>query len=344
MGILTSVPLDEIQARGSIRDADVARLRAAYRDDPIVTADEAEALIGLNAACRIKDPAWADFFVEALGDYVVYQCPPDGYVVLDKLEWLRARIAPEGHVTTHAELSLLLRVIETSRWSPPSLAVFALDQVRRAVESGTGPLRAKGDAAPAIILESDVELTRRILVAFSGDGTLALTRPEADALFEIDRAIAPGHSCPAWSDFFVRAVGNGMLAGLGRAVGSRRDFICASHEPLALPALRTSDRVAAETVNEVLDGAMSLQNGYVWSSCRHQTPEERALARLERQRLEIVTREPILETDEEWLITRIGIGGRPTENLMALLGFLRREANGLPRGLTEAVAKVMIAA
>lgn len=344
MGILTSVPVDEIHARGSIRDADVARLRAAYQEAPVVTAEEAATLVGLNAACRIKDPAWAEFFVEALCDHVVHQCPPDGYVVIDKLDWLKSCIAPEGHVASHIELTLLIHIIETSRWSPPSLAAFALDQIRRAVETGAGPLRAKGNGAPATILESDVALARRILVAFSGDGALAVTRTEADALFEIERAIAPGHSCPAWSDFFVRAIGNGMLSGLGRAIGSRRDFICAPAEPLVLQTLRSAGRDAGNTVNEILEGAVPLQGGFVWSSCRPQSPEERALARLERQRLEIVTREPIHETDEEWLITRIATGGRPTENLMALLGFLRREANGLPRGLTEAVAKVMIAA
>ena len=48
-------------------------------------------------------------------------------------------------------------------------------------------------------------------------------------------------------------------------------------------------------------------------------PEERALARLERQRLEIVTKEEITSDEGQWLAERIGQDGRLTPNETALL-------------------------
>ena len=84
--------------------------------------------------------------------------------------------------------------------------------------------------------------------------------------------------------------------------------------------------------------------GSVWYSCRPQTAEERAMARLERQRLEIVTNERIEEADEAWLIGRLGRDCRLNANEMALLAFLQREACGLPGGLNEIAARCVIAA
>ena len=68
------------------------------------------------------------------------------------------------------------------------------------------------------------------------------------------------------------------------------------------------------------------------------------MARLERQRLEIVTNEQIEETSEDWLVSHLGQGGRLNENELALLSFLQREACGLPASLGEFAARAMIAA
>ena len=68
------------------------------------------------------------------------------------------------------------------------------------------------------------------------------------------------------------------------------------------------------------------------------------MARLERQRLEIVTNEQIEEPGEAWLVTRLGREGRLDRNELALLAYLKREACGLPSGLNELAARSMIAA
>ena len=206
MGILTSLSLEEVRARGSIKDADVLRLRRAFNDDHTISADEAEALMALNEACPIKEPSWGAFYVEALTDYVVFQAKPEGYLVADNAKWLIERISRDGHVDSHTELELLVNILDKARWSPPSLAEFAITQVKHAVVTGAGPLRSGQPLEPGTITPSEVTLLRRILYAFGGDGSVAVTRIEADALIAINRCIEPGKSPAAWTDFFVKAV------------------------------------------------------------------------------------------------------------------------------------------
>src|SRR5262245_49049240 len=124
MGMLTSIPIDEIRQRGSIRDSDVVRLRRAFEEVPAMAAGDAEALFALHAATPVQDPTWSSFFIEAITDYIVNQAAPAGYVVAENTIWLREQISTFGRIETSTELSLLVHVLETARWTPPSLAAF----------------------------------------------------------------------------------------------------------------------------------------------------------------------------------------------------------------------------
>ena len=72
--------MTEIKARGSIKDADVLKLRRSYYDDGHITAEEADTIFTLNDACPVQDPAWADCFIETITDYIVDQAEPEGYL------------------------------------------------------------------------------------------------------------------------------------------------------------------------------------------------------------------------------------------------------------------------
>ena len=351
MGIQAFVSIAEIRARGCIKDSDVLRLRRAFHEDCVVDAEEAELLLSLNETCPIKDPAWADFLVEILTDFVVHQQKPEGYMVAEKAAWLMSRLGQSGRLRSSAEIELAVNILDKARWSPPSLVAFALDQVRRAVETGTGPLRSVTASEPGTITPGDVALIRRILKAFGGDTAIAITRCEADALLAINAAIAPGKSSPTWTDLLVRTVGNGVLSGLGRAVPSRADQLADATGGaglIAITQLRAGENDVAPRSAASIGGygssAISFGSGSIWASCRPQSAEERAMARLERQRLEIVTGEPIAEADEAWLCERVLGAARLGENELALLAFLQQEANGLPPSLNERVARALIAA
>src|SRR4029453_18533267 len=213
MAVLSAGSIAEIKARGSIKDADVLKVRRSYYDDGIITAEEAEAIFALNDACPVQDPAWADFFIEMITDYLVEQAEPHGYLAAENAQWLIDRIAGDGRVETKTELELLVNVLDKARWAPQSLVRFALDQVRRAAIDGTGPFRAGKKLGPGRVCEAEVDLLRRILYSFGGDGNIAVTRPEAEVLFDIDAATAAADNHPAWTDIFVNAIATyGMAA------------------------------------------------------------------------------------------------------------------------------------
>ena len=351
MGILASLSPDEIRARGSIKDSDVLRLRRAYYDDGTITAEEAEALFALNDDCPIKDPSWAEFFVEALADYLVDQIEPEGYVVAANAQWLIDRIGRNGHVDSNTELELLVAVLDKARWSPPSLAKFAIEQIKHAVTTGAGPLRAGQPVEPGTITAGEVALLRRILFAFGGIGGVAVTRAEADALIEINRSLTAGRRYPEWSDLFAKAVGNAVLSGLGHVVPSREEALRQDNW-LEAPDSRNSLALLMDGLGHDADAISARQRiggflgrmveggvGAVWASMRAQSPEERALARLEIQRLEIVTNEAIDEVEEAWLLERFGHDRRLDDNETALLAFITREASALPPAVKELASK-----
>jgi len=221
MAVLTAVSVAEIKARGSIKDVDVLKLRRNYYEDGRISAEEADAILGLNRACPVQDPAWSDAFVEMLTDYLVEQAEPCGYLTAENAQWLIDRIAQDGKIASKTELDLLVKVIDKARWVPPSLARFALDQVRRAISDGTGPLRAATKGDPQAVSEADVDLLRRIIYAFGGEGSIAVTRTEAEVLFAIDQLTAGRENHPAWRDLFVKAIASCVMAASGYTAPSR---------------------------------------------------------------------------------------------------------------------------
>lgn len=336
MGVLSAVSVAEIKARGSIKDADVLRLRRSYYDDGHITAEEAEGIFALNDACPIQDPAWADCFVETITDYIVDQAKPEGYLTSDNAAWLIEHVTQDGRIETKTEMELVVSVLENARWAPESLVQFALDQVKRAVIDGTGPLRSGKLLEPGVVGEADVDLLRRILYSFGGDGNIAVTRCEAEILFEIDRATAGADNHPSWGDLFVKAIANSVMAVSGYATPSRQ-------EALARDAwLERRGDLSLESMASGMasvSGFRSLFGGY-----REQSGEDKAIARLNQQKVEIVTNEAVTMPEADWLARCIGRDGQVTPNERALLMFLKAESPSIHPTLQALVDKVAAAA
>lgn len=328
MSGLKSLPVEDILACGTITNADLARFRRVFYEDGIVSAEEAEIIFKLSR-CNFDGTAWADFFVEAVTDYIVFQAHPQGYVTSENAHWLLDRISHGGFVTSKIELDLAVSVIDKARWAPVSLAKFALDQIKHAVVTGTGPLRADPSATAGTITAGEVDLLRRILYAFGGDGHVAITREEADVLFDIDEAVAHAAPNPAWTDLFVKAVANVIMATSGYAVPSREQAL-RQEASLDTPEQKTS--VLAFLLSMVRSNLSSVRDAY-----HDQTSEERALARLEHQRIEIITNESISEADASWLASRLGRDGRMSPSETALVAYLRSENPNIHPTLSKAV-------
>jgi hypothetical protein len=327
--------MDEIVRRGSIKDVDVLRLRSVFHGDGTISAEEAEALFRLNDSCPIQDPAWPEFFIEAATDYLVNQAEPEGYLTADDAKWLIARVSSGDAVERKTELDLIVNVLDKSRWSPVSLARFALAQVRRAVVEGDGPLRAGQVMERGKITEPEVELVRRILYAFGGDGNIAVTRPEAEVLFDINDAIIDPAANPAWTDLFVKAVANVVMAASGQAVPTREEAL--RRDAWHMERGELSPRA-------LLSAMVTSSLNAVRGAYQEQSSEERALARLEHQRIEIITNEVITQAEAGWLCDRIGRDGRLTANEAALVAYLKKESPNIHPDLQAAVERLAHAA
>lgn len=332
MSGLKSLPIQDILARGSISETDVARFRRIFFEDGIVSSDEADILLQINGSCHSATRGWSEFVVEAVTDYLVFQAHPQGYVTADNAYWLFERIEHYRLADGRLATDLAVNVLEKARWAPVSLTTFALEQVKRAVVTGSGPLRAQDGVPAGTITVGEVDLLRRILYAFGGDGHVAVTRNEADVLFDIDEAVENAAPNAAWTDLFVKAVANVIMSTSGYAVPSREEAL---RQEASLTGADQKTSVLAFLLSMVRSNLSAVREAY-----HDQTVEERALARLEHQRIEIITNETITEAEASWLAGRLIRDGRLSPSETALVAYLRQETPRIHPVLVEAVERV----
>lgn len=332
MSGLRSLPVDDILKRQTIAFDDILLFKRAFYEDGIASVDEANLLFSMNAACTVKHTDWPDFFIEAITDYLVFQEQPRGYLTAANSHWLIERVSTDGDVRNRIEFELLLNVLDKARWAPVSLSRFALAQVKHAVITGKGPLRQGKHLAPGKISEPEVELLRRILYAFGGGGNVAVTRDEADVLFDIDEAVAGSLPNAAWTDLFVKAVANVMMSASGYSVPPREQAL---RREADLREINGDISILPSLLAMVQENLSAMQTAY-----HDQSIEERALARLEHQRIEIITHEEIADADPVWLVGRLGRGGRLSPSERALVAYLNCENPRIHPTITEAVCRL----
>ncbi len=334
MSILNAVEYAEIRARGSIQDGDVQKLRAAFYDDGTISRDEADELFALNDACPVQDPSWPGFFIEAITDYTVNQERPDGYLTTQNAAWLLKRISVDELVQTKTELELLVTILDRSRWSPASLVKFALSQVKAAVLEGKGPSRSGAKLEAGVVTSEDVVMIRRILYAFGGDGANAISRAEAEVLFDINDKTVQAKNAPEWSDLFVKAIANAIMAASGYKAPSRQE---------ALRRLEWLESGADLSLGGILDRIGQGFSGY-FKGYHLQGSEERAISRLEQQKIEIITNEQVTEGEANWLAERIGRDGELHDNEKALLQFIAAQSAHIHPALDDLITRAAKAA
>jgi len=311
-----------VARRKRIDADDVLALRRCTFGDGHVSRQEADALFHLDGSTTEKCAEWTAFFLEAIVDYIVHQEKPSGYVSDDNALWLVEHVARDGLVRGDTELELLIRVLERSMRSPEHLVAFTLKQVALAV--------AGNPEKPAAISEGEVELVRRILFAFGGDGHAAVTRAEAEALVEINDATDESLNHPAWNDLFVKAIANFVLCASGyapppRAEALRRDAFFEN----------TSVDIGGFFARMVSGGAGAILDAYALETDLEQDWEER------NRRSEAAARRAarVSEHEARWLAERIG-GGKLRDNERALLAFLKDNAPATHPDLAPLMEKI----
>ena len=186
-----------------------------------------------------------------------------------------------------------------------------------------------GELEPGRVGRAEVELIRRILYAFGGDGSVAITRAEAEILFDINDAVADCDNDPAWGDLFVKAIANFTMAASGYSVPNRQEAL-RREAWLDAPSGGVADvfsRMAAGSLRGILQ------------AYRQPSAEDTWAARNARAASEASESEAVTAGEAEWLARRIGRDGRLHANEKALLRFIRDEAPSVHPSLQSLIAR-----
>jgi len=325
----TSEILARVQSSGTVTADDaLAARRAVYGSDGAIDPNEMDTLFRINEAAKTSDPAWKALFVEAGTDYIVNQQEPAGYVSDANANWLVARISADGIVKTATELELLVKVLEEAESSPETLVKFALRQVELAVVSGEGPLADGEKLVPGRVTKAGATLLRRILYAFGGEGGIAITRSEAEVLFDINDATFGADNDPEWTDLFVKAITNCIMAASGYQVPPRQVALAREHW------LDSPDAgIGGFFAKMAAGGLKGIIKAYTAPADAGWAARNAAMQR------DIRAAEVVTGGEAEWLADRINRNGKMGENEKALLRFIGKEAPDIHPSLKPLISK-----
>jgi hypothetical protein len=316
--------LRSLDGKAELTAEDTITLRQIiFGPDQTVSQDEAEALFKLNADAGAISKPWHDLFIEAVTDFVVHQQAPAGYVDDAKAEWLIATVERCKPIRGDV-VEAVVHVLEEAAQTPARFSDFALDLVKRAMLS-----KIRRGAAIKI---DEIQRLRRVLFAVGGEGNIAVTRREAEAVFDINDALNGAAVDPAWTELFKQAVGNAVMFEStwqpDAARVAKDEAWLADPKTHLLSGLKIFKDGRA-TGRALMDGAHEL-----FDSQYEMKKAEAADEALE-ARAEVVTAE-----EAHWLEDRIGRNGGLDDNERALLAFIRENARELDPSLLELVDKL----
>lgn len=303
----------KVAADGAITADEVLSLRREGWGDGRIVPDEAEALFAINDAIAAPSIEWSDFFVEALGEFIVQQVEPKGYVSQAQADWLIGRIDRDGKVESLTELELLVRLSERALSVPQNLRDYALSQIEQAVLTGEGATRKGGLLEKGHVSKAEADLLRRLVFASGSDRPAGVALAEAEALFRIKDASLGGDNAPEWKLLFVQGVGN-YIAGFtsGEALSRER--------AAELEAFMNDRRSSTGGFLSRLGKSFLRDN--LFDSAAQVIEREKPSdldARVARAR-------DVDQGEETWLEGRIDADGKIDEYEAALLAFLEEES------------------
>jgi hypothetical protein len=306
--------LSQTAASGRIGPDDVLAIRRTVYENGAIGVDEASWLFDLNHAAQDQCAEWRAFFVEALTDYSVHQAEPRGHVTDENVTWLIARIMRDGQVVTDTELELLINVLEKAISAPGELSVFALKEVKAVVLKQNR------------ISDREVTLLRRVLYAAGGHEAIAITREEAEVLFDIDHARAGSEDDPAWVDLFAKAILNHIMFASGFSPPTREE------------ALRREAWLDDRSVNpgrfmkSMVTGLRDVVRVYREPDVMEEYVRQRTAKQAEA--------ESITDDEAQWLAQRLLRDGRLSLGEQALVAALRAEHPALHPAINAALDRM----
>ena len=320
------VKLKKIVKSGQITAQDVRFLRGEVFQDQLIGRDEAEMLLQLDRGAAEKSTEWSHFFVEAFVDYIVHQAEPSGLISEESAKWLIKSFSNDGFIRSAEQFEALVKILEHAKSSPESLMKFALSQVSHTIMQNQGPTNCRRDKGKQVICQSDVELIRRLMFAYSGEGGLAVTKAEVEFLFELNDLTVEMENDPSWSFFFVRGVANYLLATVGNSV------------PVRKAALQPEKWFQGDGhIDMLVNSLRSVYKNFCTGSERTEEAYARNNAKLAREN---IAASVMTAKEVRWVVERIVSDDELHENEIALLRFLQAETDKLHPDLEQLLLKV----
>ncbi|HMN73142.1 MAG TPA: hypothetical protein PKA55_14855 [Rhodoblastus sp.] len=120
--------LVSIEREGGV-DADlVRRLRFDLFRGDALTQDEADALFAIERNVRPDCPAWRDFFVDAIVDFLLWQQRPSGVLSEAQAEWL---VSQADSTKTLTAFATLVTALEEAHRTPGWFAAAVRGRVAK---------------------------------------------------------------------------------------------------------------------------------------------------------------------------------------------------------------------
>ena len=315
--------VDDIIAKGTVSAEDVLRLRQTMFRDGLIDRAEAEQVFRIDGACTEKDPAWSEFFVDALTDHVVWKVEPKKYVTDEKADFLISHILHDGHVDGETELELLINVVHWSVSCPPPLALLALQTIR---DSVLQPETAAygSNRPPAVISPSDVALIRKIVYAPGSPGGYTITREEAELIIALNSATKSTERADSWDDLYVKAIANFlMFPGSPPSVPTAEQELSRErwlNERRGVGGFLKDVGTSFRQLDVPVQDAWRAVDPFGSAAAREEQEKERA------QLATAMSRECITEPEAQWLLANVGTSGELEANETALLAFIRKNS------------------
>ena len=297
--------------QGYVSAEDVIAMRRRVFGDQLISEDEMADLLVLAQRSPKGDPSWQQFLSEAMADYFIRQAEPRGYMSEAASRFLLSCLGDPAHASTTI-LNGLVHMVHHASVVPAPVIAFGLEAIRAHVLA-----EGQIDAAEA-------DRVRAVLFAAGGDGNVAITRAEAEYLFDLNDAARGGDTDPAWSDLFVKAIASHLMAHIGYRPLSRR-------EALRRDAWLREDRadIGGFFARMRETGFRTLIEAYGDPVPQATLNDQRALAAR--------AAEQITEDEASWVVARIEHDGAYSDSEKALIAWLEtlRGQAGLPPALAR---------
>ncbi len=313
--------LGQVGRNGYVTAEDVQFLRQEVFADGVVCEAELGQLLALAERAPDGDPAWSDFFGEAAGDFYLREEIPHDYITEREFIDLKTSVTQYNDTVSPLVLSMLIKLLDDATATPPKMSAFIADQIRATI---------RGRKGAAKITARDVHLIRRYLYAGGGSKGIAISRAEAELLFDLNDLTMAADNDAAWSELFVKAVANHLMGHIGYSAPSREEAL-AQWEWMN----DQSVNVAGFFTRMVSGGFGALRDAYSRTVSGDLGPEASAYEKVNARREELIQERVVVTGSEaDWLAERIGRDGVLDDNERAILAYMREIEGDLPDKLS----------